>query len=157
MERKSKIILLSLFLLGCSGTPTERKEVVLKEIKEFEYIEVKSVEVPKPFVYDVKKFIDSNGQSWALVHVNDLHLIKQAYVSAEQNAELVKQLNQINYLTVQRANLIRELVVLEAYRAEKMKISLEDERADFREQQIRANIESLTLKIITIMSLGLAL
>jgi len=156
MGRKSILILLALFLFGCSSVP-EKREIQVKEIAVFEHKEIAPVEVPTGFTHDVKEYTDVNGKKWVLVDPADLYKIKQAYVSAEQNAELVKQLNIINMLVVQRANLVRELSILEAYRAEKISIALDDERQMRREEQLRSGIESLSMKIITALALLTAL
>lgn len=152
MGRKSFLILLCLVLFGCSSVP-EKREIQVKEIAVFEHKDITPVEVPTGFAHDVKEYKDRDGKTWVLVDPSDIYKIKQAYVSAEQNAELVKQLNMINMLVVQRANLVRELSILEAYRAEKMTIALDEERESRREEQIRSSIENLSLKIITALAL----
>lgn len=143
-------------MFGCSSVP-EKREIQVKEIAVFEHKEIKPIEVPSGFAHDVKEFTDSSGKKWVMIDPQDLYKIKQAYVSAEQNAELVKQMNIINMLIVQRANLVRELSILEAYRAEKMSIALDDERQMRKEDQLRNGIESLSMKIITALALLTAL
>lgn len=154
--RVSLLLLIFVFLGGCASAP-EPKQIQTKQIAEFVHKEIKPVSVPQPFDADVGEYKDASGKLWALVDPNDLHKILQAYTSAESNAALVVQANMILELTVQRANLIRELAQLEEYRALKMEVVLEGERRDRREEQIRGSIESITLKIIAALALVVAL
>jgi hypothetical protein len=153
---KYALIVLSMFLFGCASAP-EPREIQTKKIAEFVHKEVTPVSIPEAFTHDVGSYKDANGKTWALVDPDDLVKVEQAYISAESNAALVEQANLILELTVQRANLIRELAELEEYRALKMEVVLNDERESRREEQLRNSIESITLKIITALALVVAI
>lgn len=153
---KYLIIVVLFFMYGCASAPPP-KEIQTKKIAEFVHKEVTPVSVPEAFANDIGSYKDANGKTWALVDPDDLVKIEQAYISAESNAALVEQANLILELTVQRANLIRELAELEEYRALKMEVVLDGERKDRREEQIRSSIESITLKIITALALVVAI
>lgn len=153
---KYLLIVVLFFMYGCASVPPQ-KEIQTKKIAEFVHVEITPVSLPEAFASDVGNYKDANGKTWALVDPDDLAKIEQAYISAESNAALVEQANLIMQLTVQRANLIRELAELEEYRALKADIVLESERQDRRQEQIKNGIESITLKIIAALALVVAL
>lgn len=158
MSIRTLILVLIFALAGCATQQPERKQVPQTQLLEkFEYVEVTPVDVPEPFSTDLGTYTDDNGNTWALIDPNELYKIEQAYQSSEQNAELVKQSNEIMRLLVQRGNLMIQLAKLEEYRASKMEILLDDERENAKEQQLRSDIENITLKILTALALAAAL
>lgn len=152
------ILVLVLLISGCATQQQERKQVPQTQlVDKFEYVEVMPIDVPEPISTDLGTYTDENGNTWALIDPNELYKIEQAYQSSEQNAALVKQSNEIMRLLVQRGNLVIQLAKLEEYRASKMEILLDDERENAKEQQLRSDIENLTLKILTALALAAAL
>lgn len=152
------MLVLVLLISGCATQQEERKQVSQTQlVDKFEYVEVTPVDVPEPLSTDLGTYTDENGNTWALIDPDELYKIEQAYQSSEQNAELVKQSNEIMRLLVQRGNLVIQLAKLEEYRASKMEILLDDERRNSKEQQLRSDIESVTLKILAALALAAAL
>lgn len=152
---KKLLILVVLFLAGCASAPPPAT-IQTKEIVKFEYKEIQPVALPD-IVEAAGEYTDEYGKTWALFDPKDLYKIEQAYISAERNSELVQQQNLIARLLVERANLIRELAILEEYRALKMEVVLDGERADRRQEQIRNSIESISLKILAALAIAVAL
>lgn len=157
------LIFLLLFLIaGCATNqpaPVEKeKEPSIKDmVAKLEHSPIDPNTIPDGFTHDVKKYTDPNGKVWVLVDPDDLNKIRQAYLSAEGNADLVKRLNEINRLTVDKANLIRELAILEEYQTKRMKLRLDEEReyGELREKQLQQDV--LWWKIATILGLAVGL
>lgn len=153
-----RVLLLALFLLvGCASQQKEPVVMQTTKIQEFVHKEITPVALPEAFDADVKEHVDGSGKVWALVDPAELYKIEQAYISAESNAALVEQANSILQLTVQRANLIRELAILEEIRANKAYVLLDMEIDARREEQLRNQIESISLKILAALALAVAI
>ncbi len=157
MGIRTLILLLCMTIFGCTTQQVKRELPQTQLVEKFEYTEIKPVDVPEPISTDLGTYTDENGTTWALIDPNELYKIEQAYVSSESNAELVKQSNEIMRLLVQRGNLVIQLAKLEEYRANKMQIMLDDERESAKEQQLRSDIENLTLKILAALALAASL
>lgn len=152
------MLVLILLISGCATQQHEQKQVPQTQLVEkFEYVEITPVDIPEPISTDLGTYTDDNGNTWALIDPNELYKIEQAYQSSEQNAELIKQTNEIMRLMVQRGNLVIQLAKLEEYRASKMEILLDDERENSKEQRLRSDIENITMKIIAALALAAAL
>lgn len=131
-----KVFILSLLLLaGCAA----QKPAALPEpikLERYEYTDIQPVSTPKPFLYPVEAYTDEAGIEWVKVRSEDANSLLIAFQSAEGNADLVKRLNDINRLNVDRANALRELIELEEHSRRRLMLRLQEER-ELNEQNLK--------------------
>lgn len=154
------ILWVSVSILGCASAPTAEKPVastIRDNVEKIEAIDVTPIATPKGFEVDVKKYKDEQGREWILVAPEDLAKVKEAYLSAEGNAELVVGLNEYNKLIAERANMVRDLAILEEYRAAKLELRIEEEREIAKEERQRNSIDLWIWKITAILGLAVGL
>lgn len=155
------ILWASVSLLGCVSAPEQPIEVPESTIKDsvtqIDAIDITPIALPRGFEVDVKKYKDDEGREWILVAPKDLDKIKEAYISAEGNAKLVSELNEYNKLIAERANMIRDLAIMEEYRSAKLELRLEEERETAKEDRQSMNIDLWIWKLTAILSLAVGL
>ena len=129
------LIVLCLFLVGCASAPKTPLPEPIK-LERYEYTDIQPVSTPKPFLYPVEAYTDEAGIEWVKVRSEDANSLLIAFQSAEGNADLVKHLNDLNRLNVDRANALRELIELEEHSRRRLMLRLQEER-ELNEQNLK--------------------
>ncbi|MGL5012941.1 MAG: hypothetical protein ACRC6V_01455 [Bacteroidales bacterium] len=121
---------ISLSLSGCTSVQKAYVEnpSVRDQIAPLVHRDVAPIALPDKFKSVVKTYTDETGKKWVLIDPRDLDRIKTAYTSAEGNAALVGNMNDYNRLVIERANMMRDLAILEEYRSAKLEIRIAEER-----------------------------
>lgn len=150
---------ISLSLLGCTSVQKEYVErpSVRDQIAPLVHKDVAPISLPEKFKSSVKSYTDENGKKWVLIDPQDLDRIKTAYTSAEGNAALVGNMNDYNRLVIERANMMRDLAILEEYRSAKLEIRIEEERDLAKAEREQNAIDLWLWRLATVLSLAVGL
>lgn len=100
---------------------------------------------------------DSNDELFILVDTETVFKIRDAVVAARDNGKLVEKLDKIQELNIEERNQILRMLRLEYMHSKRMEEFNEYYKDEIKRQEVSNRIDSLTWRIIAVLSLAVAI
>lgn len=100
---------------------------------------------------------DSNDELFILVDTETVFKIRDAVVAARDNGKLVAKLDKIQELNIEERNQILRMLRLEYMHSKRMEEFNEYYKDEIKRQEVSNRIDSLTWRIIAVLSLAVAI
>ena len=100
---------------------------------------------------------DRNDELFILVDTETVYKIRDAVVAARDNGKLVEKLDKIQELNIEERNQILRMLRLEYMHSKRMEEFNEYYKDEIKRQEVSNRIDSLTWRIIAVLSLAVAI
>ena len=100
---------------------------------------------------------DRNDELFILVDTETVYKIRDAVVAARDNGKLVAKLDKIQELNIEERNQILRMLRLEYMHSKRMEEFNEYYKDEIKRQEVSNRIDSLTWRIIAVLSLAVAI
>ena len=100
---------------------------------------------------------DSNDELFILVDTETVFKIRDAVVAARDNGKLVEKLDKVQELNIEERNQILRMLRLEYMHSKRMEEFNEYYKDEIKRQEVSNRIDSLTWRIIAVLSLAVAI